>query len=144
MSSDITGWMPGQEASPDIERFRGLFWEAFASLRARSVRYDELRGDLELASDWLAGPLSSIYESGACDYVFEDSARFPGISNAEKFLEWCLEAVGDFRKIVSSVTPATSEEQADHRRYVQIAVKMEELSRIAYELVKRREGSRQS
>lgn len=128
------------EAPTDLELFRGLFWEAFAPLKAKTDRYDELRADLELGSDILAGPMHSLFEGGECDYVFDDPSRFPGVANAESFLEWCLAVVSDFRKIVVSVRPSSVEEQRDCARYLEIADKMEQLSRIAYRIVKKRGG----
>ena len=105
---------------------------------AKSDRYQNLRGDLELVSDALAGPMYGIRERGECDYVFADRLRFPGVSDAEAFLKWCRSCVAHFRKLVLSVRPMTADEQSDQDRFLQIAEKMEELSALAYQIVKAR------
>jgi len=122
----------------DLEQFRQLYEHAFAPLAIVSESYRNLRPDLELASDELAGPMYSIREDGNCDYVFEDKWRFPGVSDAETFLRWCKSCVGEFRRLVDVVKPTSAEEHSDQAHLLQLADRMEELSALAYRMVKAR------
>lgn len=122
-----------------LEDFRGLFWTAFMSARGRrSKRYEEVWQDLELTSDYLAGPLYSIYEQGECDYVFTDRVRFPTISNPEDFLTWCLASSNEYREGVLKAGVGDEAEKADQAFLLNQASAMERLSRMAYKIVKAR------
>jgi len=107
--------------------------------------YQSLRPELELASDWLAGPLYKIEKAGECDYVFNDSRTFPGVTDADTFLRWCLDLVSEFRELALSVTVSNERDKADRTFLLRTADLRDELSRLAFEIVRqRKDGPSQS
>ena len=104
----------------------------------RTERFGQVRDEVELVSDTLAGPLFALFTKGECDYVFADPVIFPTIHDPESFLSWCLSLVEDYRRVVRHGNPASEAEKADQERLLEIAAGMERLSRMAFEIVKQR------
>ena len=106
--------------------------------RPSTERVAAIWEELELTLDSLAGPLYSIYEQGECDYVFRERLRFPTIHDPDSFLKWCLSHPRYYRRRALKIGPTTNQEEADQAKLLEIAAGMERLSRMAYEIVKKR------
>jgi hypothetical protein len=129
--------------SQDLEAFRNLFWPTFKTPKLGTERFCEIMRDLETTSDWLAGPLHHIYEEGDCDYVFQDDSRFPGVHDSESFLAWCLEVVEEYRGHIQKHHPLGEGERADRNKLLEVANRMEELSRLAAQVIAKRDMPRE-
>lgn len=119
--------------------FKKIFWSAFQRPKLNSQRFNDLWLDLEGISDWLAGPLSGIYNNGNCDYVFNDKDdRFPGINSLESFLEWENDLLEEYREGIFSKEPNGLREKSDYEVLYQQTEVMEVLVNLAYEIQKER------
>jgi hypothetical protein len=73
------------------DEFKSAFDAAFSVLKIESRRARDLRIELELTSDLLAGPMYSVLTSGSHDYVFSDKeGRFSGVVDASSFRAWAI------------------------------------------------------
>lgn len=121
----------------ELERFRELFWHGFGAPTLKTDWGWDVRGDVELTSDALAGPLYGIFTSGNCDYVFAPSeTRFHGVNDADSFLNWCLELVEDYRSPIFRHQPQNEMERADREQLLAQAEVMEQLARLGYSILK--------
>ncbi len=78
----------------------------------RTERFGQVRDEVELISDTLAGPLFALFTNGECDYVLADTVTFPTIHDSASFLSWCLSLVDDYRRVVRNRNPAYELEKA--------------------------------
>jgi hypothetical protein len=125
---------------PDrLAAFRKQFDLVFAPFGLASERYAEIRPDLELVSDSFAGPMYAIYDHGNCDYVF-DNDQFPGIHDVDDLMGWFMTWISEFRRVAATLKPSGAAEQSDDRCLARIAEHLEELARMAFEIMKEREG----
>lgn len=119
--------------------FRKIYWSAFQRPKLNSPRFNDLWLDLEGISDWLSGPLYSIFSNGNCDYVFKDKeGRFPGVTSPESFLVWENNLLTSYRKGILNKKPTGFGEEADYQVLYQQTEVMEVLVNLAYEIQKAR------
>jgi len=124
-----------------LEEFRAQFWPVTRRPKTHTERFGNVRDELELVSDALAGPLFEIFKEGECDYVFRDPSTFPTIHDPESFLSWCLSLADEYRQGALKEKPSNEEEKADQERMLEVARGMERLSRMAFQIVKQRWSS---
>jgi hypothetical protein len=119
-------------------RYKDIFWDAFHRPKLQSEKFFTIWKQLEPINDYLSGPLFAIYESGHCDYFFQDKNRFPWMNIPEDFMQWCADRVEQYREGVETI-PALSEEEAQDKELLlfQVDLKME-LADIAYEIQSKR------
>jgi hypothetical protein len=114
------------------QEFKKLFWDAFHRPDLKTEKFKNIHLRLEPLNDILAGPFYSIYEKGACDYVFKDKLRFPAIKDADDFLNWCIGLIEEYRKGVLEGNVENDEESKDKQILLyQADIKME-LADLAY------------
>lgn len=99
-------------------------------------RFDHL--NLELLWEVLAGPLSHLYETGECDYVFADDPRFPGVNSTETFRAWCMESLTWYRSRVSTIQVGTEEDSRDRARLMELGELYEKTIDLACVIIARR------
>ncbi|MFN3404971.1 MAG: hypothetical protein ACK40G_12800 [Cytophagaceae bacterium] len=115
-------------------RFREIFWDAFHRPNLKSEKFSQLYlKDLDPITEWLAGPMYSIFKEGHCNYIFENPDKYK-IYNQEDFLDWCMEKISQFRHINESIAPENESEQRDQQILLYQNDVMMELAEIAYEV----------
>lgn len=124
----------------NIELFQQKFSEAFIKPKLSSDRVWNLWVDLEIKSDWIAGPLYSISTKGNCDYIYTDQdGRFSGVKTAEEFRHWALRLTEEYRLAVDKFAPANSNEASDRKCLLGKAEAMRQAVELAFEIQKARE-----
>ena len=94
---------------------------------------------LEFICTHLSGPLSSIYDKGECEYVFNNKEnRFPGVKTVEDFRSWCLDLVQKYKEGILSKSPKGKKERVDQKILLEMAFSMEEASKLAYKIIQNR------
>ena len=121
-----------------LEEFREQFWSVLRRPKTHTGRFGNVRDELELINDALAGPLYAIFKTGECDYVFSDAVTFPTIHDPESFLTWCLSLADGYSRGALKENPSNDMERVDQQRLLEVATGMERLSRMAFEIVKQR------
>ena len=129
--------MDGGVRMTELERFRELFWQGFGAPALKTDWGRDVYADVYPASDSLAGPLYAIVTYGNCEYVFAPSeTRFPGVHDADSFLNWCLELVEDYRGPIFGHQPQNEMEYADREYLLAQGDVMEQLARLAHTILK--------
>jgi hypothetical protein len=80
-------------------QFDALFWDAFHVPNLKTQSFIVLFESLEPMNDMIVGPLFAIYETGTCNYVFEDKNRFPTIQKKEDLFNWLNERIQQYKKM---------------------------------------------
>jgi hypothetical protein len=121
----------------ELDNFKKLFWDAFHRPKLETEKFSLLFNQLEHLNDHVAGPFYSLYSNHNCDYVFIDKKRFPGINDADDFLDYCTSTIEKYYNAVSEVTAETDSEKKDKQVLLyQVDIKME-LAQLAYEILKK-------
>lgn len=109
-----------------LDDFRLNFSDAFSLPELKSTHYDDLFGELEITSEYLAGPMHSIFKRGNCKYVFNSTnTAFKDITNPDDLLTWFQSLVKEYRDLILSVEPHTAYEVLDRDHLLLKAEKME-------------------
>jgi len=117
-----------------LVRFKSIFWDAFHRPKLQADTYQTLWEKLEPINEQLSGPLFSVYESGNCDYFFQDKNRFPWMNIPEDFMQWFQDRIEKYKAEVESMSASTKEEEHDKEVLLfQVDIKME-LADLAYEI----------
>ena len=96
------------------EGFARGFDAAFDRPDLESEAGFDLWADLELTSDWLAGPMYNVLTDGNHDYVYGDpDGRFPGVTDAASFREWALDLGWEYLAGVAKFEPVSDAERSD-------------------------------
>jgi hypothetical protein len=104
------------------EALEALFIAPFASHEWQSARARSHWVELEGWQDAMAGPLSSIANSGGCQYVYNrQDGYFPGVVDPESLLHCLLDCHAGLVAGVEAFCPATSAEAEDQRHMMAIA-----------------------
>lgn len=120
-----------------ISKFKEIFWDAFHRPKLETQTFFDIWNSLEKENELLAGPLYSIYSNGHCNYVFEDRERFPSVSDADDFLDYCTTLVKAYHERVAGLEAVTEEEKKDKQLLLyQTDIKME-LANLAYEILRK-------
>lgn len=121
-----------------LQRFKEIFWDSFHRPKLHTEPFIQKWKALEPINDVLAGPLYAIYTKGECEYVFNDSLRFPGVYHADDFLSWCIDLIEKYRAAIEELTPQNEEEKEDKRLLLyQTDIKME-LADLAFAILQLR------
>ena len=115
-----------------LKTFKEIFWDAFHRPALKTAPFVEIWQTLEPLNDLLAGPLYAIYDHGDCNYVFQDEHRFPGLHDADDFLNWCVELVERYRTGIDARVPETEEEENDKELLLFQTDRKMELADLAY------------
>ena len=124
-----------------LEHFKKIFMDSFHYPDLQTEKFMNLWKALEPVNDLLAGPFYAIYSTGNCDYVFKETEKFPGISDVDDFLDYCVHWTEIYFEAVKKESADTDGERKDKEVLLfQTDLKME-LSQLAYELQKERTQS---
>lgn len=111
-----------RDASPE---YRAAFDAAFSWPKVETERGKELRIDLEVIADALAGPMYQVLTFGNHDYVYTDrEGRFPGVIDSASFRAWAIAIANRYRERVTEFEPETLEEKRDRDDFVKKAQRL--------------------
>lgn len=119
-----------------LKNFKEIFWDSFHRPALSSPSLTAIWEHLEPINDQLAGPFFAIYETGNCNYLFEDKIRFPEMNTPDDFLNWCVQLIELYREEIEHFVPETELEIQDKKILLfQTDLKME-LADLAYHILK--------
>jgi len=115
-----------------LKKFREIFWDAFHRPKLESQAFLSVWDTLEPINELVAGPLYAIFSNGNCNYIFEDKARFPHISDKDDFLDYCTGHIQTYFERVTETEAQSEVERKDKQLLLyQTDLKME-LANLAY------------
>ena len=123
--------------------YRLAFEAAISWPDVQSARAQELRVNLEIISDTLAGPMFSVLTRGQYNYVFKDTeGRFPGVVDEPSFRAWAAGVARSYERAVTELKPETPIEEHDRDLLLEKARSMLEVIDAAEVEIRRAQGAR--